>query len=136
MFPNYVQKLKHLAKDDSRVLFSGTFPPDKLQNILADLDVLIVPSLCYENTPLVIHFAQAARVAVVATNVGGMNEVVRDGENGFLFEPGNVEQLAKIIESFCHDYSLVDILANRSKPPQSMAEYGDRLERIYGEILI
>jgi len=135
LFPDYVKKLKQIVKDDSRICFAGTFPPDWLQNILCDLDVLIVPSLWYENTPLVIHCAQAARVPVVASDLEGLNELVIDGENGFLFERGNPEQLAKIIERLCLDRHLVANMSKKTKPPMSMTAYGDRLEKIYGEIL-
>jgi glycosyltransferase involved in cell wall biosynthesis len=135
LFPNYVKRLKQMVRDDSRVSFCGTFPPNRLNLILRDLDVLIVPSLWYENTPLVIHGAQAAHVPVVATDIGGISEIVTDGENGFLFERGNSEQLAGIIQILYHERQLVANLSKRSKPPLSMINYVNELQKIYMEIL-
>ena len=60
---------------------------------LAGLDALVVPSIWEENSPLVIREAFAAGVPVVASNIGGIPEVVTDEVNGLLFEPGNVQDL-------------------------------------------
>ena len=102
-FPAYVGELRTLAGDDERIQFAGTFPNEEIGRIFTGLDVLVVPSIWYENTPLVIYSAMAAGCPVIATNLGGMSEAVDHHVNGLLFEIGNVEQLAAHIQTLALD---------------------------------
>ena len=65
---------------------------------LSRIDVLVVPSIWYENAPLVVYSALAAGVPVVATDLGGLSETIVHGRNGLLFEPGNPAALAAELE--------------------------------------
>jgi glycosyltransferase involved in cell wall biosynthesis len=134
-FPEYVRTLRSVAGDDDRIEFCGTFPNSAIGEIFYDLDVLVVPSLWYENSPLVLSFAQAARVPVVATNSEGIQEVIADGENGFLFEKGDVERLSGIIRMLCEDRSVVKRLSDRARMPKSASAYVDELERMYDDVV-
>jgi len=134
LFPDYVKHLRKIAGEDSRIYFCGTFSPDMIHDVFVDMDLLIVPSLWYENTPLVICSAQAARVPVVATDVGGISEVITDGENGLLFERGNAVQLARIIERLCRNRQTVKQLSENALTPPSVVSYADRLEQIYLDV--
>ncbi len=130
-FPAYVQELRTLAAGDSRITFAGTFPNDQIGNVFAGLDVLVVPSIWYENTPLVIYSAMAAGCPVVATNLGGMSEAVRDQVNGLLFEKGDVPQLARQLMRLALDRPLVKKLSEHTQIPKSIPQYVDELEAIY-----
>ena len=61
---------------------------------LSRVDVLVLPSVWLENSPLVIKEAFAAGVPVVTSDLGGMAELVRRDVDGLLFEPGNADALA------------------------------------------
>ncbi len=134
-FPEYARTLRSIAGNDHRIEFCGTFPNSEIGDIFSDLDVLVIPSLWYENSPLILSFAQAARVPVVATDSEGMNEVIADGENGFLFEKGDVKGLADIIRMLCNDRSVVKHLSDHARQPKSISSYVDELERIYDDVL-
>jgi glycosyltransferase involved in cell wall biosynthesis len=134
-FPEYMESLRAAAGDDPRIEFCGTFPNPEIGVIFYDLDVLVIPSLWYENSPLVLSFAQAARVPVVATNSEGMNEVIADGENGCLFEKGDVKGLAEIIRMLCNDRSVVKRLSDHAGAPKSISAYAEELEGIYGDVI-
>jgi len=69
---------------------------DDVKDWLGAMDVFTMPSLS-EGLPLSLLEAMAAGVPPVVTKVGGMPEVVRDGENGFIVPPGNVAALASRI---------------------------------------
>jgi glycosyltransferase involved in cell wall biosynthesis len=69
----------------------------------------------YENTPFTVLEAQMMNVPILASNLGGISEIVRDGENGLLFEVGNVEMLTKIIRKVCDRGDLLDSM-RQSKP--------------------
>ena len=75
-----------------RVEFTGW--QDDVSAVLSRLDVLVVPSLREPGAPRVVLEAYAARVPVVAFVSGGIPEIVRDGETGFLVEPPTPEALA------------------------------------------
>ena len=98
MFPDYKERL--LGMDGvERVEFRGPFEHHRIGEVLAGIDVLIVPSLWYENSPLTIHEAFLAGVPVVTVDRGGMAELVEDGKNGLLFRLGNVDELrAKVLQ--------------------------------------
>lgn len=134
-FPEYAEKLRTAAAGDARISFCGTFPNSEIGQVLADLDVLAVPSIWYENTPLVIYSAHAAGCPVIATNLGGMAEVVRDGENGLLIEAGHVGGLTQAIRRLAEDRELLRRLADKIKPPKSIADYAGELVVIYQKIL-
>ena len=91
--PDYFRELYALAAGDDRIRFAGGIPNERIPERLARIDVQVVPSIWYENAPLTIYSAQAAGVPVVASDLGGMSEVVGDEENGLLFEPGDAADL-------------------------------------------
>ncbi|HOV80031.1 MAG TPA: glycosyltransferase family 4 protein [Bacillota bacterium] len=132
--PAYASRLREIAGGDGRIRFCGTFSNKEIGRIFSQLDCLVVPSLWYENTPLVIYSAQAAKTPVIATNLGGMTEVIKHEENGLLFEKGNAEQLAGLIRRICEDRALLKVLSANSVPPKSVSDYVDGLEEIYGEV--
>jgi glycosyltransferase involved in cell wall biosynthesis len=134
-FPEYVRELRGIAADDGRIQFCGTFPNEKIGEVFAGLDVLVVPSIWYENTPLVIYSAQAAGCPVIASNLGGMSEVVHHEENGLLFEPGDVAGLAGLFKSLVLDRELVGRLSRNAMTPKSIPEYVDELVEVFVETM-
>ncbi|NMC51692.1 glycosyltransferase family 4 protein [Candidatus Kuenenbacteria bacterium] len=93
-----LESAKDLAKSNSQIKFLGYQPKEKIQEYLKQADYTIVPSLCYEASPTVIFESLAVGVPVIASNLGGIPELIRVGEKGYLFEPGNKKQLLEIIE--------------------------------------
>ncbi len=89
----------------------------KNQNIVRDVfdrcDAIIVPSVWVENSPLVIHEAQQARVPVITADAGGMGEYVHHEVNGLLFEHRSSASLAKQMQRFVNAPELADELGAR-----------------------
>jgi glycosyltransferase involved in cell wall biosynthesis len=130
-FPEYSNDLKMLAENRGDISFCGTFHNSKIAEVLADLDVLVVPSLWYENTPLVIYSAQAAHCPVIASNFPSISEVVCNQVNGLLFEAGNVEALTNQLSRLMDEPSLAAKLSMNSSQPKSTATYVDELLNIW-----
>lgn len=134
-FPAYVELLEQLAAGDVRIRFCGTFPNREIGAVFSELDALVVPSIWYENTPLVIYSAQAAKCPVIASNLGGMAEVVKNDINGLLFEPGDIAGLAVLLEKVCSDRSILPRLSRRAGMPKSSRQYAADVEQIYRELV-
>lgn len=131
-FPEYASGLKEQAKGDERIRFLGTFASEDLGEVLAGLDVLVVPSLWYENTPLVVLSAQGVGCPVVATNVPGLSEVLSHESNGLLFTPGDVEGLARLLQRLLHQPELLGHLRRNARAPKSIATYATECLALYG----
>lgn len=89
----------------------------KNQEIVPDVmnrcDAIVVSSVWVENSPLVIHEAQQARVPVITANAGGMGEYVQHEVNGLLFEHRSAESLADQMQRFVDDPELAHRLGAR-----------------------
>lgn len=73
----------------------GSQTPETVYAKMREVAYLVVPSLCYENFPLTVVEAFANGLPVIASRLGAMAELVRDGETGVLFEAGNADDLAR-----------------------------------------
>lgn len=133
--PSYMTRLELLASQSAHIKFHGAYDANRALQLLDDLDVVIVPSLWYENSPLVILEAFAAKRPVIGTRVGGIAEVVRDDVNGLLFERGNVDDLARLLVRVTNDPLLLPRLAQNIPPPRTMEEDMRDMMAIYDRVL-
>jgi glycosyltransferase involved in cell wall biosynthesis len=85
-------ELQELIENDRRILYGGY--RDDMPDVYHSSDIVVVPSLWEEPFGLILIEAGAAGKPVIATRVGGIPEVVRDGVTGYLVPPENVELLA------------------------------------------
>ena len=119
-----------MAQGDPRILFCGRFENDRIAKVLSEIDVLVIPSLWYENSPLTIHEASLARVPVVAAGLGGMAEFVQDGANGLHFEFGNSEDLYRKLSMLEQDRSRVAAL-DQFPAVKTIDENAVEMEHLY-----
>lgn len=84
------------AKSKNKIEFEGEYINHNLANdVFSKVDCIVVPSIWAENSPLVIHEAQACKVPVITADYGGMKEYVQHNVNGLLFEHRNANSLAE-----------------------------------------
>jgi glycosyltransferase involved in cell wall biosynthesis len=129
--PDYVRSLRRLAAG-LPVSFAGPFARGEAPRIYAALDVLAVPSLWLENSPLVIHEAFAYGVAVVGSRLGGIPDLVIDGVNGFTCEAGSPAALAAVLQRFVDDPALAPARAARAPMVRTISDDASGWERRYG----
>jgi glycosyltransferase involved in cell wall biosynthesis len=134
-FSTFQKELKRLAQWDERITFAGSFPPPRVGEVLAALDVLVVPSRWYENTPMVIYEAFAAGVPVVATNLGGMSEVVEHEKNGLLFPLDDVDEFARTLRRLTDEPHLIERLRSGIEPVKTVEESAVEMEGLYGALI-
>jgi len=92
-------EVRRISAGDPSVECRGRLRPEDLANEFAAADWLVVPSRVIENAPTVIVEALACGLPVMAARTGGIPELVRDGENGLLFEPGDAVALEEALVS-------------------------------------
>lgn len=132
-YPEYVESLKRLARNDS-IRFMGKLGRDSLWEALSAADVMVVPSLWFENFPLVVQEARAARLPVIASRIGAFQELVSDGLDGLLFEPGNAEDLADRIRLLVDEHEKIRELSGNAPQPKTMAEHAAEMEALYSQL--
>ena len=96
--PAYGDRLRLAAGDDRRIRFHGAFPEGTQDAVFQELDALVLPSLWWETTGLVLLEALAAGRPVIASDLGGMPEVVSHGTTGLLVPPGDSASLTQAMD--------------------------------------
>jgi glycosyltransferase involved in cell wall biosynthesis len=137
----YLSEIKHLAQASSvsnSILFVGPlYGEDKLAAYV-DSEVYVLPSR-YETFPMTILEAYACGKPIVASKVGGLKDLVKDEETGLLFEPGNVEQLAKSIFNLLNGNDVAKEMGLRGKnfirENLTVEKVVERLEKVYEEVV-
>lgn len=132
--PDYTAELRRLAADDPRIEFHGRFEPQELGRVLASLDCLAVPSLWYENTPFSVLEALAFGLPVLASNLGGIAEIVQHEHNGLLFAAGAAPELGAAIARLADDRALLQRLCAGAAVPD-VAQDVDWLVDLYHEVV-
>ena len=130
---NYINRLHQLAGNDARIHFEGRFENARVAEILSGLDVTVVPSTWYENSPLAILESRAAGTPVVTAALGGMAELVRDGVDGLHFQPGDAADLARQLQRLLDEPDLLPHLRAGvvRNAPRSIEDEMQQLMEIY-----
>jgi glycosyltransferase involved in cell wall biosynthesis len=128
---DYASKVTKMSDGDSRIVIGSHIARDKLPEVLAQADVLVVPSLWLETGPLVVLEAQAAGLPIIGSRLGGIAELVRDPEMGTLVPAGDPAALANAI---------VQMALHRKAPTVSggirkMGDVADDMVSIYESLL-
>jgi len=92
--------IKTVAEKNNLIKNLGFVNQDKIKSLFSIIDALVVPSLCYENSPTVIYEALSAGVPVIVADIGGAGELVKEGVNGHLFAPGDWRSLIEVLAKF------------------------------------
>ncbi|MEK6733361.1 MAG: glycosyltransferase family 4 protein [Candidatus Omnitrophota bacterium] len=132
-YENYPAYLKNLARNKG-IVFMGGFKNSDIGKILSGIDVLIIPSIWYENAPFVIQEAFKAMVPVIAADIGGIPEFVKDGVNGLLFKSGDVNDLRARIEYIINNPNIMEEFRKNMPDVKSIEENSKEIERIYVEL--
>ena len=95
------------AKAPHNVEFVGRLGPDELKRILStDPGCVVVPSVWFEQFPMVVLEAMGRALPVIGSRIGGLPEIIEEGLTGSLFEPGNAEDLARQVRRLWEDPQL------------------------------
>jgi len=129
---SYQQAVKALLdKVGKAVVFQGAYEQHEMPELLNAVDWAIVPSVWWENSPMVIQEALACKVPLIVSNIGGMSEKVKDGVDGIHFRHGNPADLANVIERCVLSPEIRDELQQNIQPVLSLDDCVAEHQRIY-----
>ncbi len=124
---NYV---KEQTKKDPRIEYLGRLDRDQVRKTLSETDYVIVPSLCYENSPMAIYESMAMGTPVIAARIGGVAELVDDGVNGYIVTPGSIQELADALQKAANnsiEYTNLSKAARKKVEASAVSVYREKL---------
>lgn len=138
MLPFLKAQAKFLGVDE-RVRFLGYVPDETLPKLYDMADVFVLPSTTAEAFGIVVLEAMASGVPVIATDVGGIPEIVRESESGLLVPPGNEFELRNAIERLLENEELREFYGKNGRraveEKYSWDVVARQVERMYLEVL-
>jgi len=134
-FEYYPDLLRKMVKNDSRIELMGGYDNKDVGRIFASIDVLIVPSLWLENAPLVIQEAFLSKTPVIASRIGGIPELINDGVNGLLFNPGDADNLREKIKYIIDNPDVIEKFKEKMPEVKNIEDNGREMEELYNRLL-
>jgi len=131
----YAAGLQKQLAHTPHVNFNGRYNPAEIGQILAQIDLLVVPSRAREIGPFVILEALGAGTPVIAAKTGNMPELITHNVNGLLFEPGSAGDLETQMRRVLDEDDLCNQLQNGIDQPRTHTEEMLDLRQIYGQLL-
>lgn len=122
---------ERLAAAPRNLRFAGPYTNSRVAALMRPVHAVIVPSIWWENSPLVIQEALANRRPVLCSDIGGMAEKVRDGLDGYHFGAGNSWSLATLMRRLAADRSQLARLQQTMAVPPTIGETTDALIALY-----
>ncbi len=135
-----IHTLMHLAsklKVGKYVHFLGEIPNDRLPEYLNKASIFLLPSYI-EGLPVSLLEAMACQLSVISTSVGGIPEVIKNGKNGLLIEPGDISGLSDSVLSLLNDRQNAGKLARRARKTvcsaHTIKRVVEKTDQVYREV--
>jgi len=104
--------LERMAESGANIRFHGPYDRERVDRLMRSVHAVLVPSIWWENSPIVIQEALRNRRPVICSDIGGMAEKVRDGIDGFHFPGGDAMALAGLLRDLAENRrKLTDLAA-------------------------
>jgi glycosyltransferase involved in cell wall biosynthesis len=116
----YAAELRALAGDDPRVTIGTGVPGHDVPALLAEYDVLLCPSIWFENGPTIALEAMAVGTPLIASRVGNLAEIIDDGENGQLVTPGHLAEWSAALTRAALNPATIDRWRRGLRQPRTM----------------
>lgn len=124
-----LEELREKLDLNGCIQFAGQVPQERIPQIMHQADVFALPSLS-ESFGIVNIEAMAAGLPIVTTNVGGLPELIKNGENGFVVEPKNPEAIAEKILLILNNNDLKAIVSTNNITKSQYYSWDNVVEKI------
>lgn len=128
----YYNFLRYRIKNPN-VMYKGGYKDPR--DVFSDMDILIIPSICYEVSSLVAYEAFITRTPVIGSDIGVLKELIKEGINGFLFNPYYPDTLLEKIHRVIREPSIIDKLKEGIQNVKSIKEQCVEIENLYKGLL-
>lgn len=128
--PAYARDLRERVAN-APVTFAGSFPMEQIAEVLAAIDVLVIPSTWPENSPLILLQALATHTPVIVSDVPGLMEFVTDGVNGYVASVGDNRSLAAALARFIAHPGLAAQMSLQTNYDRTLADMATDLLAMY-----
>jgi len=131
-----LKKLSERLEIDKKIKFAGSVPNNEMEKYYMNSAVVVVPSICMDNSPMVIYEALSFGKPVIATNRGGIPELIKAGYNGYLVDANHPKEMADAIVNILNknNIELYRVIAENaivSSRKYDINRYIDNLEMTY-----
>jgi len=120
------------------ITYAGWIVGDDKDTLMRNTDIFVLPSYG-EGMPMTILEAMSYAIPVIATNVGGIPELIKDGETGYLIEPGNLDQLLEKMKKLIEDENMRLSMGKKGieavEKDFSISEMANKIDEIYESLL-
>ena len=127
--------LSRLEAAGRNVVFHGPYGQDRVDELMQSVDVVLIPSIWWENSPVVIQEALRNRRPIVCSDIGGMAEKVRDGIDGFHFPVGNVIALTSLLTRLSKAPARLKAITESMHVPMAATELVAQHVQLYSSLL-
>jgi glycosyltransferase involved in cell wall biosynthesis len=131
-YDEYARQLRAAAAGNERIRFEGIVSPTELADVFAKADTFVLPSTWHENSPLIVLDALQSGTPLIASDIGGVRDLVHHDENGWLFPMGDADALHGLIRQAIEKPSRLHALRGRSDL-QTIDGYSQRLLALSGQ---
>jgi len=127
--------LARLSKVGRNVKFHGPYDQQRVDKLMQSVDLVLTPSIWWENSPVVIQEALRNRRPVICSDIGGMAEKIRDGVDGFHFPVGNSVALASLVLRIAGSPGKLDDIERTMRSAPAVEEITHRYAQLYESLL-
>lgn len=131
----YLDDLVEKTRQCPAVTFHGRFDNTKISKVLQQIDVLVLPSIWFENAPLTLNEAAISGTPILVSDRGGMLEFVRQNNYGWTFTLGDAADLATKMQRIADDPALLPTLGGNPPRIKEVAANALELATVYGRLI-
>ncbi len=139
VFIEYLESVKYLVDslEDDRIKIKGFYKEEELESLYESVDVVVMASPWFENSPMVIQESFMFGCPVLVPNHGGMAEKVSDGVTGWHYLSGDIEDLSKKMIEIKQCPTILDSMSNRLRKMLEKAQHpANRHLKIYEKLVV
>jgi glycosyltransferase involved in cell wall biosynthesis len=127
---DYVENIMQ-GKEKLPIEFLGRYKPVDLARILREIDIMVLPSICNDTAPQTIFESYSAGIPIIASDIGGFPDFIKPGVNGFLFRPGDSQDLAEKLEEVLSHPDIIPAFAENIPRLKTITENVRELLELY-----